>query len=460
MAHRGPPEGDREVYESIPESMAYGQAADMGDTVPARGYGSRPRYNEDIEDESHEANVAYEFFKGKNFQEMDYGDPIGTNSRDFKGRSEYEVLPGARGGRASGRDASVARSTTMRHMDSLAAGSRYQNFETPVQRLSRLQGEVEEMQEIVQNFLKSREVEEQDEAGKQNMLKEAKRYFEADPTKLFAELGSLQKQIEGVLSDERLQSFFTTSDAPTGRKSQYDAVVKHLNDVTTTLGKASEQPKPSTKLAGAGTGSTDQSFSYELYCVPSMKPLVEGSRLSALEKRLNDLESHVGVNMRRQITMPFEDLNAGLSEVAARLVQLDSNRLDALTQRMTKLNGELDALQRRRERLNAGTGTGVEDQHVQQLYEMSDRWRHAIAALPMVIRRLRTLKALHQESASISTRLNVLEAQQNDLAKLLETTAVNFDTLRDNIANNMKWAKTMVEELQEKMTAVNVTPPA
>eukprot|EP00923_Selenidium_pygospionis_P033287 GHVN01058540.1.p1 GENE.GHVN01058540.1~~GHVN01058540.1.p1 ORF type:complete len:158 (-),score=21.25 GHVN01058540.1:91-564(-) len=148
--------------------------------------------------------------------------------------------------------------------------------------------------------------------------------------------------------------------------------------------------------------------------------------------------------------MPFNDLCAGLSEISTRLVQLDGKRLDSLAQRMQKLNNELDALQRRRERLVSPVSS-VEDMHVSQLYEMSDRWKHTTAALPLIMRRLRSLKALHQESAAVTTRLNVLEAQQNDLAKLLETTALNFDTLRDNVADTFNWAKAMGADLQERI---------
>eukprot|EP00923_Selenidium_pygospionis_P003914 GHVN01006237.1.p1 GENE.GHVN01006237.1~~GHVN01006237.1.p1 ORF type:complete len:175 (-),score=28.07 GHVN01006237.1:266-790(-) len=142
------------------------------------------------------------------------------------------------------------------------------------------------------------------------------------------------------------------------------------------------------------------------FSTPSHHSLqIESSRLTALEKRLSDLENHIGVGMRRPGTTPFADLSSGLNEIALRLVELDSTRLDVLSQRMMKFNNELDALQRRRERLT-GSPSSVEDQHVQQLYEMSDRWRCTSAALPLVIRRLRALKALHQESASVATRLN------------------------------------------------------
>eukprot|EP00923_Selenidium_pygospionis_P003907 GHVN01006228.1.p1 GENE.GHVN01006228.1~~GHVN01006228.1.p1 ORF type:complete len:119 (-),score=21.33 GHVN01006228.1:452-808(-) len=71
------------------------------------------------------------------------------------------------------------------------------------------------------------------------------------------------------------------------------------------------------------------------FSTPSHHSLqIESSRLTALEKRLSDLENHIGVGMRRPGTTPFADLSSGLNEIALRLVELDSTRLDVLSQRM------------------------------------------------------------------------------------------------------------------------------
>eukprot|EP00923_Selenidium_pygospionis_P003909 GHVN01006232.1.p1 GENE.GHVN01006232.1~~GHVN01006232.1.p1 ORF type:complete len:409 (-),score=60.85 GHVN01006232.1:266-1492(-) len=393
MTHRvPPPDADRDVYESLPDA-AFGQGPGVGSSTdhghlgPA---GRSVRSHEDIDDEPQEVNTSYEFFKGKEFGD----EPSQGETR----RGDYG--PGKK--------------TDYSRMDSTAPGSgsgKFSTFETPVQRLTRLQGEVEEMQEVVQVFLNSHATGEGDKAHRNAILREAKRYFEADPSKVFNELQNLQRQLQDVLADGRLQNLFTASEPTGGRRSQYDVVVRHLDDVTSVLrstdaSTGSEIVKAEKKPPMEGQRAPDDNtFSYELYCLPSMKPQIESSRLTALEKRLSDLENHIGVGMRRPGTTPFADLSSGLNEIALRLVELDSTRLDVLSQRMMKFNNELDALQRRRERLT-GSPSSVEDQHVQQLYEMSDRWRCTSAALPLVIRRLRALKALHQESASVATRLN------------------------------------------------------
>eukprot|EP00923_Selenidium_pygospionis_P003908 GHVN01006230.1.p2 GENE.GHVN01006230.1~~GHVN01006230.1.p2 ORF type:complete len:158 (-),score=43.51 GHVN01006230.1:1008-1481(-) len=105
--------------------------------------GRSVRSHEDIDDEPQEVNTSYEFFKGKEFGD----EPSQGETR----RGDYG--PGKK--------------TDYSRMDSTAPGSgsgKFSTFETPVQRLTRLQGEVEEMQEVVQVFLNSHATGEGDKA--------------------------------------------------------------------------------------------------------------------------------------------------------------------------------------------------------------------------------------------------------------------------------------------------------
>lgn len=43
-----------------------------------------------------------------------------------------------------------------------------------------------------------------------------------------------------------------------------------------------------------------------------------------------------------------------------------------------------------------------------------------------------------------------LETQQADLAKLLNSTQIYFDTLRDSIHKNINWAKEIVESIEKQ----------
>lgn len=43
-----------------------------------------------------------------------------------------------------------------------------------------------------------------------------------------------------------------------------------------------------------------------------------------------------------------------------------------------------------------------------------------------------------------------LETQQVDLAKLLDTTQQNFDSLRDGVQKNMLWAREVVQALEKR----------
>jgi len=337
-----------------------------------------------------------------------------------------------------------------RHVESLAQGAKLQNFETPVQRLTRLKGEVVEMEDVIQAFLVSRDYESLNEPERKAAINDGIRLFDADPEKLLSELRVLKKQLEAVLSDERLAAEFPSVEPMSGGKPQYDVLSHHIDELIKDMSmkQGDTVSTPNTGTTGIKpTSGVEGSFCYELYCVPSMKPLVESARLSGLEKRLADLESQLGIGKSGQTQMVFKDLLSCIKETASRLTLLDERRIDSVKDRIKPLGEEMDALLRKGDRIMNNN----EVQHVQQMYELCERWRSASGALPIIIRRLKALKSLHQEASGVVTRLSVLETQQNDLAKLMESTHHNFETLRDNIASNMKWAKATINELHDKL---------
>jgi len=98
-----------------------------------------------------------------------------------------------------------------------------------------------------------------------------------------------------------------------------------------------------------------------------------------------------------------------------------------------------------------GTADKDLDQKVSQLYDFCHRWSATAASLPLIVARLQSLQALHLQSASFASRLNSLEKQQEELARLLETTSEAVQDLHTGLRENMSIVRDNMKSLEEKI---------
>eukprot|EP01069_Polyplicarium_translucidae_P008363 Polyplicarium_translucidae@DN3217_c0_g1_i7.p3 len=131
-----------------------------------------------------------------------------------------------------------------------------------------------------------------------------------------------------------------------------------------------------------------------------MAPLADSGRLLSIEQRMSQLENTIGIATGAHLQLPFADLHSGLRHVASRLAMLDAARLDGLSRRILTATAELEALQKKREKMPQGESPVVE-----KLYELCERWKLAAPALPATLQRLQLLRALHQEAVGFSHRM-------------------------------------------------------
>jgi len=176
-----------------------------------------------------------------------------------------------------------------------------------------------------------------------------------------------------------------------------------------------------------------------------MKPLVDASKIAAVEAKVAEVEKHLGIPGS---VCPFPDLQSGISHLQGRLALLDGAKIDAISRRVQMVMGDLEqVLKKKEEFMNKDA-----DQKAAELFEMCHRWNAAASALPAVIVRLQSLKALHQHSGSFAARLVVLEQQQEELAKLLETTNAAVHALQKGMQENMLTMKDNLKQLEERMS--------
>jgi protein-disulfide isomerase len=108
-----------------------------------------------------------------------------------------------------------------------------------------------------------------------------------------------------------------------------------------------------------------------------------------------------------------------------RLELLEKAKIDAVQRRVKALLIDFESLLAARARAETGAAdvkaANGHEQRVRDLHAALLRWDSAAQQLPVVIARLQSLAALHEESASAVSRLATIEKQINDAEQLLAT---------------------------------------
>lgn len=208
-------------------------------------------------------------------------------------------------------------------------------------------------------------------------------------------------------------------------------------------------------------GDTPQ-FAYEVYTASTYGQLLELSRVLELERRLADLETTLGIEKSSHLSLPFPDISSALTEIVSRLALLHPGRVEKLIKRFQDLSTHVDDLFSRKERMsmmqqvppgtsrtsNTGSGGNDNNEAVQELYQFCESTRTVVAGLPVVVKRLKTLKALHQDAAGLNQRLTDLESRHAEVHQALTAMELEMGALRTSLSTTVDWAKDIVSAVQ------------
>ncbi|CDI80001.1 hypothetical protein, conserved [Eimeria acervulina] len=525
--------GGKEVYEYTPDPGSLF----IHDGSSQEGF-DRDAYRltrgvKEIDDSEVSPSTAYEFFRGKTYKSTAFRN--GFSPRRGWGPTDSGPLE-VRGQRMLHAAPKSSRAGEMGSMDSAVRGLPESSFETPIGRLKRLQGEVEEMLEFVSSFLveeraPASERSEGQSVGQQEAASEGSRdtkhlgthhvhyhtrrlppaaqealLFGRDPISLIEELKKLRMQVTSVLSDERTEALVSQIEPVTGMRSGAALLQEHLAAASAQLrrtlaGEGREASSSSRSAAPRSAtasvlatlkkpshttaenreegGQAGRTTSYEVYCVPSLSPIMEQSRITSLERRLAFVENKMGI--QKMSLLPHADLVEAVGEMQERMKLLDQQKIESLQKRVQALLLELHALQQRRHELDmaaegltvssgaggmepgkgiaSGAAPSSDWQRVEELYDICERWKAPAALLPSVLQRLKLLKGIHQEAGGVAVRISVLEKQQEELQAWVRRADEAVTQLQKTVVDSVGWAQKTVAQMQQRLAAVAVEPP-
>lgn len=394
--------GQSDVFEYDPDDPANQSKVDISASreKPGGGGGRGGAPDEDLDDSSVTAKKGYKNFAKQKQKKEEQEEEIGHYVRRLgKAQPEYEFV-------------------------GQSARPKIQNFETPEQRLLRLQVEVADFLKVLHSQATAAKSGSADDCLLENH------------EVITSELHLLEQKLESLANDDSTRQLMTSKElsavSHAGQRSVLQSLVGQLE-------RMSEHLKDGMDV--------DDKVTYQLHYTPDMKPLVDASKISAVEAKVAEIEKRLGIP---GVVCPFADVQSGILHLQQRLALLDGTKIEAINRRVHAVMGDLDAvLQRKAEFINQDA-----DKKASELFEMCHRWNAAASALPAVVMRLQSLKGLHQHSGSFASRLTVLEQQQEELAKLLSTTNAAVHNLQKSMQENMLIMKDNLLQLEQRMEKI------
>ncbi|GAB5365866.1 hypothetical protein AAMO2058_001095300 [Amorphochlora amoebiformis] len=342
-------------------------------------------------------------------------------------------------------------------------------FQSPLQRYTQLNNEID-------SFLK-------DLKELADDLKESK-----DPTNVVSreatdlitkQLLAMKEKLAAIEMDEDQKRLLQTTFPIDGSKLKQKAL---SNQLASQIEAISERKKKS--AAGGTVGGTSGAIQYELYCQPD-KETSKLASLSALDRRVAHIEKLIG-QQKKVVGTKYPDIHTAVHYLKKRMELLNKAKLDAISNRIKRLLVDLMKLSKAASTAQAPVvapgapgGPSIETKEskprvsnddgkelptkeeiinhyakVNHVYSMLTRYQESANQLPIVIERMKSLRSLHEHTATAMGRLNRLEKMQATMDAVLKQNKTMLKKMEDSFTANMKTMMNNVKILEEKFSKI------
>ncbi|CCJ30360.1 unnamed protein product [Pneumocystis jirovecii] len=216
-------------------------------------------------------------------------------------------------------------------------------------------------------------------------------------------------------------------------KSAIAILAKRLEEFNS-LGPLTDEEK--NVAAKTDDSLANQSLKYTFNYNPMSKGKHKESDISDLESRLTSLEKSLGINNMYSYMLKAPILPT-LSHLSKKITLLTSsqNYIDSITKKVKDLEQKIDAL-----------------------YSSLETIESISPILPNLLDRLKALRTIHADAATVTTGLKdcterqyIIQKELVELKEALERIEFVIKESKDTIQSNMKEIENMVKELEQKI---------
>lgn len=313
--------------------------------------------------------------------------------------------------------------------------SQTKELESPLTRFTRLTMEIKELEADLTMLASNAD------AKKAKMLVDAAQ--EAEYDEVMEGLSTLQANLSAIDQNAAFRPFLHHgasssnggNDALTLQKELTSKFFKQIEAL-----KAQQQGKSST--ANTTAGGEGAPIVYEIYSNGELNAVEKDAktRTLALESRIATLEKAIGnfhvkelrTDGLSTLATSGADLTSVVTQLEKRVNLLNEKNLDAIKSRTTALIHEFTLLNKLKEApsVQSALSSQADREKIQQIYGKLVSIDDVSGSVPVLVDRLVTLKAVHDDSLDMSARVKRVEQSSETLAGLLETDT----TLLENVS--------------------------
>mmetsp|Transcript_71097 Transcript_71097/g.167580 ORF Transcript_71097/g.167580 Transcript_71097/m.167580 type:complete len:374 (+) Transcript_71097:3-1124(+) len=174
--------------------------------------------------------------------------------------------------------------------------------------------------------------------------------------------------------------------------------------------------------------------------------------LVTLERQVAVLEKRLG---NGDLAGLYPNLCHAVDDLTTRLSLVQPGRLERVKTQLLKYDQDASALRKRRDDAKRdGADTQMEEPQLERVLAAAEKCNEMAGQLPVVISRLRSLRALHETAASAQTHISRMATEQETMTKTMATQAQVVEEVKASLLENMATVGSNVAALEARIKAV------
>ncbi|XP_076233158.1 dynactin subunit 2 [Calliopsis andreniformis] len=310
--------------------------------------------------------------------------------------------------------------------------------ETPIQKYQRLQCEIKDLYEEV-NDIKDKA---KDEEETKSVLD------------IISQVQVLEKQLDALKLDECLGADLVAilSDPQGTRLKQLVSQIEAFKQ-TSILASETDSKEQSTEV---GKSTEPNVLKYQMNYLPEKARMQEAARIALLEQRLCTLENVIGTTSDKlskfSQNLKCQGVMEAVQELGAKASLLDTYQLDIIESRLASLIHRMDTIAQKKTQLALDS---EQEQKISEMYDIMKQTETLSQILPQTVNRMLALSAIHQQAAEFNKSLARLEELQSQITTDLESNKSLLKGVQDSFASNLDIIKNNIESLDERIKKLN-----
>ena len=328
-------------------------------------------------------------------------------------------------------DESIERS----RLDAQKAFERFQYFPSSKKKEEKGDEDVGRRLDFSQRFsMLSEEVKRLSEDLEAQCQEESKASFSKfeNASKTLSETVLLKKRLEGLELDSRLRGLIDPEYRVREMLSDQSEISSQIMADAANFSKAEDK---------SSSSSNNSTLTYELYHNVETVKVREAEAMNDLELRIASIEKLLHQKDEDGNRKGTSTILSAIHKMESQMELLRPQTLDALSRRMKTIATEYESFSRRMSRARSKTGgvsNPIRAKKLSTALEKIDSYDKISASIPSLVNRLKTLRALHEESATFSNRLSVIEKRQERALGDLDRSEKLITELEVSMRENMK----------------------